>query len=224
MVHVPAHAPRLQLGQLQERPDPTRIAALSGALAVNAAALLLLLMPVAAPDPVPVPDAPLVVYPELQRTKPVPVQPIPVPVAKPQPRTPVATPQPHTALAPPDPPVLVAEGTGPAPASDPVVEASVPSAPGPVAAMRLEYAHAPPPAYPRGALRTGLQGTVMLQVLVATDGTPLEVAIAQSSGHRQLDEAARRHVLRHWTFRPAMQGGRPVQAIGLVPIAFNLER
>ncbi len=43
-------------------------------------------------------------------------------------------------------------------------------------------------------------------------------------GYRELDEAARRHVLRRWRFQPAMRDGRAVQAIGLVPIEFSLDR
>lgn len=58
---------------------------------------------------------------------------------------------------------------------------------------------------------------------MAVDGRPLDVQIQHSSGHRQLDEAARRHVLKHWTFRSAMQAGQAVQARGLVPIAFSLD-
>src|SRR3546814_5623365 len=88
---------------------------------------------------------------------------------------------------------------------------------GPVAGVRLQYADAPSPPYPRAALRAGLQGTVMLQVLVDVDGRPLQVDVEHSSGHRVLDNAARRYVLQNWTFRPAMRGGRPVQAVGLVP-------
>jgi periplasmic protein TonB len=93
---------------------------------------------------------------------------------------------------------------------------------GPVPGVRLEYADAPAPSYPRDALREGVEGTVMLQVLVDVDGRPLQVDVQRSSGDRRLDAAARRQVLQHWRFRPAMQDGRPVQAIGLVPIAFNL--
>ena len=95
---------------------------------------------------------------------------------------------------------------------------------GPVTGMRLEYGDASAPPYPRDALRDGAEGTVMLQVLVGVDGRPLEVTIHAGSGHRRLDEAARRHVLRHWRFRPALRGGEPVQALGLVPIAFSLDR
>jgi len=47
--------------------------------------------------------------------------------------------------------------------------------------------------------------------------------VQSSSGNRSLDEAARKHVLKRWMFRPAMQGGRAVQAIGLVPVAFSLQ-
>jgi protein TonB len=88
--------------------------------------------------------------------------------------------------------------------------------------VRLEYAKAPPPPYPRDALIGGLQGTVLLQILVDVDGRPLQVDVHRSSGHRRLDDAARKFVLKHWTFRPAMRNGRPVQAVGLVPIAFDL--
>ena len=34
--------------------------------------------------------------------------------------------------------------------------------------------------------------------------------------------AARKHVLKRWLFRPAMQGGRAVQAVGLVPVQFTM--
>ena len=47
--------------------------------------------------------------------------------------------------------------------------------------------------------------------------------LQHSSGDRRLDLAARKQVLEHWRFRPAMQDGHTVQAIGLVPIAFNLQ-
>jgi protein TonB len=88
--------------------------------------------------------------------------------------------------------------------------------------MRLEYAKAPPPPYPRADLRAGNEGTVVLEVVVGVDGRPLQVAVAESSGHRGLDAAARRHVLAQWLFRPAMRDGRAVEAIGLVPVAFSL--
>jgi protein TonB len=89
--------------------------------------------------------------------------------------------------------------------------------------VTLEYADAPAPAYPRDALRDGVEGVVMLQVLVDVDGRPLSVDVQRSSGDRRLDNAARKQVLQHWRFRAAMKDGRAVQAVGLVPIAFNLQ-
>ncbi|CAD1793678.1 energy transducer TonB [Xanthomonas euroxanthea] len=93
---------------------------------------------------------------------------------------------------------------------------------GPVEAGQLHYLSSPAPSYPVAALRAGQQGTVLLRVLVGTDGRPAEVSVQTSSGHRALDLAARSQVLRSWRFQPAMQNGQAVQAYGLVPVSFSL--
>jgi protein TonB len=93
----------------------------------------------------------------------------------------------------------------------------------PLQGAQLRYAVAPPPAYPRDALRTGAEGTVLLRVLVDVDGRPLEVIVDRSSGHRSLDREAVRQVQQRWRFEPAMRDGRAVQAWGLVPIGFSLQ-
>jgi protein TonB len=209
------------------RLDRARIAAGAGAIAINVAVFLLLLIPAGMPSLVPQADHAITIVPIIDRMKP-PLPPVPpeevkvVKPAKPVTRAPV---QPD--LAPPvADPVVVDEGSLPA---DEVVEPAVGAAPddiapdsSPIAGMRLQYADAPSPPYPRDALIAGLQGTVLLQVLVDVDGRPLQVDIRQSSGHRKLDEAARRFVLKHWTFQPATKNGQRVQAVGIVPIAFNL--
>ena len=64
---------------------------------------------------------------------------------------------------------------------------------------------------------------MLLRVLVDIDGRPLQVVVDRSSGHRSLDREAVRHVQQRWRFEPAMHGGRPVQAWGLVPIDFSLQ-
>lgn len=212
------------------RMDPVRIAGIAGALLLNGAALLLMLAPLSRPatepngprgieaewfEPQPVPPPP---PPEL-----VPVQPV---VTPPAPATTVrrAVVPDRAPIAPPvvDGGSLVADPAPPAvdPGSGEV--AAAPS--GPVSGVRLAYAEAGAPPYPRESLRSGHQGTVVLQVLVGIDGRPLEVSVETGSGYRQLDEAARRHVLRHWRFQPAMRDGQAVQAIGLVPIEFSLDR
>ena len=64
---------------------------------------------------------------------------------------------------------------------------------------------------------------VELEILVGTDGRALDVRIVRSSGHRVLDQAARRTVLTKWTFVPAMRDCQAVQALGRVPIEFRLD-
>lgn len=79
----------------------------------------------------------------------------------------------------------------------------------------------PLPRYPSAARRQGIEGTVILEVLVDAAGLPGRVAIARSSGSGLLDEAAVEAVER-WRFRPARRGGEPVEGHVLVPITFRL--
>lgn len=207
-------------------PNPARIAGIAGAIALNLALLMALLMPMRTPPPAVIEDVPFRWVLPAERTPPPPTPPERVEIVKPQLRqTPaVARPQP---VAPVQDQVVVEHGSLPAdPVAQPPVETpttDIAADTAPLPGMRLEYADAPAPRYPRDALLAGIEGTVLLQVLVDTDGRPLEVDIHRSSGHRQLDLAARQHVLRKWTFRPAMKDGRAVQAIGLVPIEFSLD-
>ncbi|MEO6138117.1 MAG: energy transducer TonB [Luteimonas sp.] len=182
-----------------------------------------------APPPLALPD----LTPSLQWIHRVPVTPIPpvnVPVVKVKPQAHAVTPQ-HPAITTPVDrssvqTVIVDHDTQP---SDPPVDTTNNTSlqngadSTPLPGVRLEYADAPAPAYPLDALRDGVQGTVLLQVLVDVDGRPLQVDVQRSSGDRRLDIAARKQVLMHWRFRPAMKDGHAVQAIGLVPIAFNLD-
>ena len=223
--HTPA-APRRRL-------DGTRITAGAGAIAANAAVLLLMLAPMAVPQLQPdfakVQD---IVWIPRERPTPPPPPPIEVPVrpARAEVRTmPVARqvsiPQAPTETLPMEgdriaPPVAQArsnslvEGDG----DEPLGAGEV------LAGAVLQYASAPPPSYPRQALRDRLMGTVVLEVLVDVDGQPLQVEVVSSSGHRLLDLAARRQVLARWRFKPAQQAGVPVRAMGRVPVEFRLDR
>lgn len=223
MVHAPVHAaPHLQLGFLRERPSPARIAAYTGVIALHAAALALLMLPMATPEPGPAGEH--VIVPTFLPPKPRPIVPVAPPRPQPPQRNTHVTTRP-VAPTPPQPPVLVEEGEAAPPIDTPIVEDIIvvpPVDPGPFAMERLEYAAAPPPPYPPEAERRRLEGTVLLQVLVDVDGRPIEVRVQRSSGHRALDEAARKQVLKRWTFRPAIRNGIAVQAIGLVPVRFSM--
>lgn len=225
MAHTLAHPPRLQAGQLLERPNAARIAAMSGAIAVNAIALMLLLMPMSAPLPVPVTDVIVTTW-DFPPKKPEIVEVTPVPAPPTHRReTVIPTPTPPLANMTPTDEIVVDQGTEfVIPSTDPVADSStVEPSSGPIAAVRLEYADAPPPTYPRDALRTRTEGTVMLQVLVDVDGRPIDVQVQASSGNHSLDDTARKHVLKRWRFKPAMRDGVAMQAYGLVPIAFALQ-
>lgn len=229
MVLQHAGRPQPQGFHLQRpHPNPARIAGIAGAVALNLAVLMALMLPTEIPLVVPKP-ATVTEIVELDRKKVEPTPPPPVTVKVVKPDT-VVKPQPQTAipvpvLAPVQDQVLVDQGIlaadSPAlPAADAPIDIAPPA--GPIPGVKLQYAAAPAPKYPLDQMKNGVQGTVLLQVLVDVDGKPLEVTIHQSSGDRQLDRAAQQQVLRKWTFRPAMKDGRAVQAIGIVPIDFKL--
>jgi protein TonB len=210
--------------------DLSRILALSAAIGLHLLAMLLLLIPLSHVAP---PQAPAKAQPVWQQPIVVPITPPPPqPTVQPQKR-PITQPRVPTAAPVPTPVQAALADASPMPVqdaiADPAAVAAEPSVPPtpvsmPVAGMQLQYLRAPAPPYPRDALRDGLQGSVLLRVLVGVDGQPLEVSIARSSGHRILDQAAREQVLKRWKFHAALQQGMPVQAYGLVPVNFSLGR
>lgn len=223
---VPSHAPRLQ-------PDPARILTLSGTVALNLLVFGLMLVPVTLPPPaVLAPAKPSMAIRDIVK----PAEPVVVDIVPIQPPRPTTSAPTHdrqqVAPATRDAgATAVISDTGSEPIADAIAgsgDIAPPSgdigpAGGP-APMQLAYRNAPAPAYPRIALQRQWSGIVLLQVLVDVDGRPLDVAIARSSGHRELDEAARQQVLKRWLFQPASRDGAPVQAIGLVPVEFSLGR
>lgn len=233
--HALAHALPRAAGFALLRPaskpqlDATRILTMSGTLAVNLIAMGMLLMPLAMPPPAtwtePAPRHPAW---DIEKVKPIIVDIVeeaakPAPVAAPVQQQPAAPAKSQAES------VAVMAETG----NEQVVESVIAENIGPATdlgtatstaptAVQLEYLSAPPPKYPRGALSRRIEGTVLLQVLVGVNGRPLDVTVSQSSGNRELDEAARSQILKRWSFRPAMQNGQAVQALGMVPIAFTL--
>lgn len=214
---IPAHAHTMH-------PDGIRIVALAAALSLNVAALLMALRPLG---------------PQLERLHIL--HPLDVHFVSPPPPAlpvlPAVTPPMHTTprLTLPNPAVprptldTVTPVSLPAPAvplpvrsAAPPVQDTAAGRTAPVGALATLVA--PAPHYPARARRAGMQGTVVLRVLVDAQGRPEQVQIRDSSGHRLLDDAARRQVLEHWRFRPAEMGGHPVAAWALVPVVFTLRR
>lgn len=142
---------------------------------------------------------------------------------RPAPTTPTAPTAPGT-TAPAEPLTRQDAPTGsaasaPSSAPTPARDAVAPSLVAP--RFDADYLANPAPPYPGMSRRLGETGRVLLRVRVGSDGQPLDVGIAQSSGFARLDEAARAAVAR-WRFVPARQGDQPVVASVQVPIVFTL--
>ena len=204
-------------------PDFRRIAAYAGAIALNLTLLMLVSLPMPGGPPLAPVRPPEVVTQVVDIIKPKPeVVPV-VPNVPTHPQVPVERPHTQVQAPPVDVPVVVDNGSEVfTPPVDTPTTDTTPVQTGPVTGMSLEYASAPAPSYPREALRGGITGTVLLEVLVDVDGSPLKVTIHRSSGNRELDRAAQQQVQKHWRFRPASRNGAAVQAIGIVPIDFKL--
>lgn len=218
---------RTQYSPFAFRFDPSRILALSTAIALHLLALLLLLIPLSHRT---VPAPPQAATPRWQMPISVPTPPRPLLIEQPRPQPPTpAIPHalPKTPVTLPaataDTAAMAEPAAETAAASEPV-DAGSPDIAAPTVGASLQYLSAPPPPYPRAALMDRRQGTVLLQIRVDTHGLPVAVEIARSSGYRVLDQAAREQVLKRWRFRPALQDGHAVEAIGLVPVAFSLSQ
>ncbi|CAK0740672.1 periplasmic protein TonB [Gammaproteobacteria bacterium] len=85
----------------------------------------------------------------------------------------------------------------------------------------VAYRNNPPPVYPLTARNRGIEGTVLLAVVVDVSGLPIQVEIRKSSGTLILDDAARKAV-QHWRFEPARRAGQTLIATVEVPIRFYL--
>jgi protein TonB len=84
----------------------------------------------------------------------------------------------------------------------------------------VEYVREPQPKYPAAARALKQRGTVMLRVLVDSDGHAREVNLHRTSGHKILDEAARKAVL-DAQFKPYMENGHALPVYVLIPIEFS---
>jgi TonB family protein len=75
--------------------------------------------------------------------------------------------------------------------------------------------------YPEIARKAGIEGRVILNVLVAENGEIDEIKVLKSLGHNGCDEAAMVAV-RAVKWKPAMQKGKPVKVWVGIPVIFKL--
>jgi protein TonB len=77
------------------------------------------------------------------------------------------------------------------------------------------------PVYPELARQAGIEGTVLLNVLVTEDGKVADVSVMQSDVTSAMEKAAEDAVM-HFIFKPAKQRTVPVAAHIAVPIRFKI--
>jgi protein TonB len=206
--------------------DWQRVTALSTTFAMHVIAVAVVAIPIAMPLPRILPK---VARATVFETKPPPVLPIPPePLPLPHPH-----PSHHPVVAPPVPRVPVATTTSPIEsptATTPVASApasaaptNAPTSPAGGETRTLAYDSALRLRYPATSVRQREQGTVLLRVLVDAGGAVQRIEVERSSGHPQLDTAAREAVQRAH-FRPVLRDGQAVPAWGIVPIEFRLDR
>jgi len=94
------------------------------------------------------------------------------------------------------------------------------SPPHEIATFRREHA----PAYPAAAVRTHLQGSVVLDVHVDANGRPMDARVARVAPATASELAsASLAAVTHWQFEPARRGGRAVDGHLDVPFTFALD-
>jgi protein TonB len=77
------------------------------------------------------------------------------------------------------------------------------------------------PKYPDLARQAGIEGTVLLRVLVAEDGKVISVSVIQSDVTPAMERAAMQ-AAKQFLFKPAKQRTVPVKANMAIPIRFKL--
>ena len=89
----------------------------------------------------------------------------------------------------------------------------------PETAMRARLINKVDPEYPADARQRGVEGEVLLDVVVDINGTVTEINVV--SGHPLLNDAALAAV-RQWKFEPYFINGRPVETQTKIRVTFSL--
>ncbi|KPA50968.1 energy transducer TonB [Photobacterium leiognathi subsp. mandapamensis] len=79
-----------------------------------------------------------------------------------------------------------------------------------------------PVSYPRLAKRRGIEGTVLVEVLIGKDGKQLKQKLAKSSGASVLDKAALK-AIKLWRFSPHIINGKAIAHRVQIPVRFKLD-
>jgi TonB family protein len=91
---------------------------------------------------------------------------------------------------------------------------------GNVQATKLVYRVAP--IYPQHAQEAGIQGAVVLQGVIGTDGSLLSLETVSKSADPELVQAAR-DAVSQWRYQPTLLNGQPVEVVTTITVNFSLQ-
>jgi protein TonB len=80
----------------------------------------------------------------------------------------------------------------------------------------------PTPRYPRRAQRRGLEGKVLVSIMIGVNGHAYDAKLIKSSGHKILDDAALKTAM-EWKFQPAMLEGALIKSVNTQSFVFSLQ-
>lgn len=78
------------------------------------------------------------------------------------------------------------------------------------------------PAYPAAEQRMGIEGKVVIRVLIGTDGR-VKAAAKVSATSDAFYRATERQALRYWRFKPATLDGKPIESWKEIAVRFRLD-
>jgi TonB family protein len=79
-----------------------------------------------------------------------------------------------------------------------------------------------PPSYPGDLVAKGVEGTVLLEAVVGTNGEMLSVGTQNSSVDPDLIKAAIEAV-QQWRYEPTLLNGQPTEIVTTVTVDFRLQ-
>lgn len=93
-----------------------------------------------------------------------------------------------------------------------------------VRVAKPECYHKVQPFYPELARKAGVEGVVILDILIGTDGRITRADVLNSPGKQFGFDDAALNAVKDWKCDPAMINGRKVETTGVVTVKFRMER
>jgi protein TonB len=207
--------------------SPRKIAAISGALVFEAAAIYAVATGLTFSG---IRLIPHTVQAEVLKAPPPKVQPVVLPQPQLVQPTVASVPPPEIQIQTPQPPpqITVAKMPPHPVMPAPVQMAAAPAPPAPpkpqgiTAPVSIGGSHSCENEYPATAMRLNQEGTTAIKFTVNTDGSVSDAHVVNSSGHDTLDEAAIR-CASSWRYKPALENGQPVAAPWTTNVQWKLQ-